>query len=139
MSSDQCALNADGSFKDTNNIQSFNDKDNDEPLQSSATIAQPLGRGFCNKTANRFSDTVACERLNSDEELGPLSEPPKRKCATRTSKVSARVATPLSSSNSFDTLAIKQSSGEEDGSFGADSSDKSGISNTEVWVIHMRS
>jgi hypothetical protein len=83
MSSDQCALNADGSFEDTNNIQSFNDKDNDEPLQSSATIAQPLGRGLCNKTANRFSDTVARERLDSDEELGPLSEPPKRKCATR--------------------------------------------------------
>jgi len=43
MSSDQCALNADGSLKDVNDIQWFNDKDYDHPLPSSAAIAQPLG------------------------------------------------------------------------------------------------
>ena len=110
MSSDQCALNADGSLKDVNDIQWFNNKDYDNPLPPSAAIAQPLGQGLCNKTTNWFSDTVAHEQLNSDEELGPFTEPPKHKCATQTSKVSARVTAPtLSSSSSFDTLPVKES------------------------------
>ena len=141
MFSDQCALNADSSLKDVNEIQWSNDKDCDHPLPSSPAVAQPLGWGLRNKTTNWFSDAVAHEQLDSDEEIGPFTESPKHKCATWTSKVSVRVAAPtLSSSNSFETLPVKESSGEDDTSFNMDSGDESGngnstesISNTEVW------
>jgi hypothetical protein len=98
---------------------------------------------------NRFSDAVAHEQLDSDEEdLGAFTEPPKRKRTGRASNISGRAAPPtLSLSNSFETLLVEESSDDEDGSFqsesGSESSENSGdestpeiepISNDEVQV-----
>jgi hypothetical protein len=85
MSSEQCALNADGSLKDANQIEWFGDPDDPQPLPSAANAqlpfafpstappAQPLGRGRCNKVTNRFVDAVAHERLGSDKDVADAS------------------------------------------------------------------
>lgn len=147
MSSDQCAQNPDGSLKDPQDIQWFNDVEDTQPLPSTAAPARPLGRGHRNKTTNRFFEAVARDQLDSDEDIGTFIKPSKRKCAARTSNISGGPApATLSSSNSFETLLVEESSDDdEDGSFKSDSGDKSGedssdesmfdaelISNTEV-------
>ena len=150
MSSDQCAQNPDGSLKDPKDIQWFNDVEDAQPLPSHTAPAQPLGRGLRNKTTKRFSDAVAREQLDSDEDgLNTFAEPPKRKRVVRASNVSGDAAPQtLSSSNSFDTLPVEESSDDdEDGSFksdsGSESDDDSGdqstpdlelISNDEVGI-----
>jgi hypothetical protein len=55
MSTDQCAQNPDGSLKDAKDIQWFHDKDDAQPLPSTAAPVQPLGRGLRNKATSRFS------------------------------------------------------------------------------------
>jgi hypothetical protein len=149
MSSDQCAQNPDGSLKDPQEIQWFNDADDTQPLPSTTTPAQPLGRGHRNKTTNRFFDAVAREQLDSDEDVGTFIKPSKRKRAARTSNISGGPApAALCSSNSFEMLPVEESSDDdEDDSFKSDSGGKSGedpsdesmfdaepISNAEVRV-----
>ena len=135
MSSDQCAQNPDGSLKDAEDIQWFNDRDGDNPLPNSASNVQPLSRGLRNKTTGRLSDAITRKQLGSDEEdLGSFSQPPKRKRAARASKTSVPT---LSSSNSFEQLLVEESSGDNE-SFKAGSGDESSgestdyISNNEV-------
>ena len=56
---DQCALNPDGSLKDAKDIQWFHDKDDAQPLTSTASSTQPgqpLSRGLRNKAINQFLD-----------------------------------------------------------------------------------
>jgi len=128
MSSDQCALNPDGSLKDPKDIQWFNDAEDAQPLPSPAAPAQHLGRGLRNKTTSRFSDAVARERLGSDEEdLDGFTEPPKRKRTLRALNISDGAAPPsLSLSNSFETLLVEESSDDDqDGSFRSDSGSES--------------
>ena len=146
MYSDQCAQNPDGSLKDPKDIQWFNDVEDTQPLPFHTAPAQPLGRGLCNKTTKCFSDAVAREQLDSDDDgLHTFTKPPKRKCAVRASNISGDAA--LSSSNSFDTLLVEESSDDEDRSFksdsGSESDDDSGdqstpdlelISNEEVGI-----
>ena len=125
MSSDQCAQNPDGSLKDPKDIQWFNDAEDAQPLPSPA---QPLGRGHRNKAMNRFSDALAHEQLDSDEEdLNAFTEASKRKHAVHASNVSGGAGPPtLSSSNSFETLPVEESSDDnEDGSFKSDSGSES--------------
>jgi len=125
MSSDQCAQNPNGSLKDPKDIQWFNDAEDAQPLPSPA---QPLGRGRRNKAMNRFSDALAREQLDSDEEdLNAFTEAPKRKRAVHASNVSGGAGPPtLSSSNSFETLPVEESSDDnEDGSFKSDSGSES--------------
>jgi hypothetical protein len=138
MSSDQCAQNPDGSLKDPKDIQWFNDKDNNAPIPSSAAHSKPLGRGLRTKTTNRLSDAIARKQLGSDEEdIAAFSQPPKCKCATH---ASAGTKPPtLSSANSFESLQVEESAGDnEDESFKTDSGDESdnqstdAISNNEV-------
>ena len=66
MSSDQCTLNPDGSLKDPKDIQWFNDKDDDDPLPSSAAYHKPLGRGLRYKTTDRLSDACQTPLLVND-------------------------------------------------------------------------
>ena len=127
MSSDQCTQNPDGSLKDLKDIQWFDDAEDAQPLPSLAAPTHSLGRGLRNKTTNRFSDAIAREKLDSDEEdLNVFTEPPKRKRTARASNVSGSAALPtLSSSNSFETLPVEESSDDdEDGSFKSDSGNK---------------
>ena len=127
MSSDQCAQNPNGSLKDPKDIQWFDDAEDAQPLPSLAAPTHSLGRGLRNKTTNRFSDAIAREKLDSDEEdLNVFTEPPKRKRTARASNVSGSAALPtLSSSNSFETLPVEESSDDdEDGSFKSDSGNK---------------
>jgi hypothetical protein len=134
MSSDQCAQNPDGSLKDPKDIQWFNDAEDAQPLPFPAAPTHSLGRGLRNKTTNRFSDAVAREKLDSDEEdLDAFAEPPKRKRAARASNISGSAALPtLSSSNSFETLPVEESSDDdEDGSFKSDSGSESGEDSSE--------
>ena len=86
-------------------IQWFNDAEDLQPLPFLAAPTHSLGRGLRNTTMNRFSDAVAREKLDSDEEdLNALAEPPKRKRAACASNISGSAALPtLSSSNSFET------------------------------------
>jgi len=137
MSTDQCALNPNGSLKDPKDIQWFFDKDDAHPLPSdpsTATPAQPLGRGHRNKAAIRFLDAVARERLGSDEPEDPIApaRPPGHKHAAGA------------------TLPEGSSAVEKDGSFqpnsGSESEDDSGgdteleyISNNEVRVVLLQS
>src|ERR1700679_3689571 len=116
MSSDQCAQNPDGSLKDPEDIQWFNDAEDAQPLPS---LAQPLGRGRRIKATNRFSDALAREQLDSDEDLNTFTEAPKRKRAVHASNVSGSAGPPtLSLSNSFETLPVEESSDDnEDESF----------------------
>jgi hypothetical protein len=133
MSSNQCARNPDGSLKDPKNIQWFNDAEDTQPLPFPAP-AHRLGRGLRNKTTNRFSDAVAREKLDSDEEdLHAFAEPPKRKHAARPSNVSGSAALPtLSPSNLFEMLPVEESSDDdEDGSFKSDSGSESGEDSSE--------
>jgi hypothetical protein len=134
MSSDQCAQNPDGSLKDLKDIQWFNDAEDAQPLPFPAAPAHRLGRGLHNKTMNWFSDAVACEKLDSDEEdLNAFAEPPKRKHAACASNIfgSATLLT-LSSSNSFETLPVEESlDDDEDGSFKSDSGSESGEDSSE--------
>jgi hypothetical protein len=86
MSTDQCAQNPNGSFKDTKEIQWFYDKDDAEPLPldpSAVGPSQALWHGLCNKATNRFMDAVAREQLGSDEE--DLYGPPRCKHIARAS------------------------------------------------------
>ena len=156
MSSDQCALNPNGSLKDTKDIQWFNDLDDAHPLPNptSTALAQPLGQGRCNKTANWFLDTVAREQLDSDQELNSFIQPSKSKHAVCHGALnisnSSACPPPLASSNSFKVLLVEQSSDDEDdGSFKSDCGSESGddssddstpelaqISNDEVRVQH---
>jgi hypothetical protein len=134
MSSDQCAQNPDGSLKDPKDIQWFDDAEDAQPLPSLAAPTHSLGRGLRNKTTNRFSDAIAREKLDSDEEdLNVFTEPPKRKRTARASNVSGSAALPtLSSSNSFETLPVEESSDDdEDGSFKLDSGSESGEDSSE--------
>jgi len=72
MSSDQCALNADSSLKDVNNIQWFI-----MTIPPFLCCCFPTSKpGVHNKAINQSSDAVAHEQFNSDEELGPFTEPP---------------------------------------------------------------
>src|SRR5262245_46856556 len=113
MSSDQCALNLDGTLKDAKDIPWFYDKDDDEPLPPLAPAAAqsvPLGCGLHNKTTNHFSDAIAHEHLGSDEDLDASFELPKCRHATHASKSSAGASVPpLSSRNSFKTLQVEES------------------------------
>jgi len=89
---------------------------------------QPLGRGHRNKAMNRFSDALAHEQLDSDEEdLNAFTEASKRKHAVHASNISGGAGPPtLSSSNSFETLPVEESSDDnEDGSFKSDSGSES--------------
>lgn len=142
MSTDQCAQNADGSLKDAAEIQWFHDKDDAQPLPSTAAPAQqpqPLGRGLRNKAASRFMDAVAREQLGSDEEnLDAFVRPPKRKRAPRASNVSDGAAPPTLSS--FATLPLEESSDDEnDGNFqsvfGSESGDDSDSDSTDLELI----
>jgi hypothetical protein len=91
---------------------------------------------------NRFSDAVAREQLDSDEEdLSAFTEPPKRKRTGWASNISGRAAFPtLSLSNLFETLPVEESlDDDEDGSFQSESGSESTpeiepISNDEVQV-----
>ena len=156
MSMDQCALNPNGSLKDPKDIQWFFDKDDARPLPSdpsTATPAQPLGRGHRNKAANRFLDAVARERLGSDEPEDPIApaRPPGHKHAAGASNISDGAAsTTLPPRNSLETLLEGSSAVEKDGSFqpnsGSESEDDSGgdteleyISNNEVRVVLLQS
>ena len=82
MSSDQCALDPDGSLKDARDIQWYNDPDDDQPLPPAplgppaVSPAEPLGRGRRNKVTSRFADAVARERLRSDDEDITPARPP---------------------------------------------------------------
>jgi len=125
MSSDQCAQNPDGSLKDPKDIQWFNDAEDAQPLPSPA---KPLGRGRHNKATNRFLDALTREQLDSDEEdLNTFTKVPKCKHAVHASNVSGGAGPPtLSSSNSFETLLVEESSDDnEDGSFKLDSGSES--------------
>jgi hypothetical protein len=144
MSSDQCALNPDGSLKDAKDIQWFNDPDDAQPLSldpSTPAPSQPLGRGHRNKVTNRFLDAVARERLGSDEEADAFAKPPKRKNPVRASNTSNGAAPPtLSSGSSFGTLPEEVSSdGDEEKSFqspsGSESGDKSSDESTDLELI----
>ena len=136
MSLDQCALDPDGNLKDPKDIQWFNDPDNTQPLPNptGAALAQPpsLGRGHRNKTANQFLDAVACEQLDSDQELdalNPFIQPSKPKHAARSLNISSHSARPppLASSNLFKVLPVEESSDDEDdGSFKSDCGSESG-------------
>jgi hypothetical protein len=125
MSTDQCAQNPDGTLKDANNIQWFFDKDDAQPLPSAAPSPQPLGRGLRNKAANRFFDTVARERLGSDDE--DLNGPPRRKRIARTSNVSGGAVPPTTS----EILPVEEPSDtEKDQTFQSDGDSKSSDDDT---------
>jgi hypothetical protein len=82
MSSDQCTQNPDGSLKHPNDIQWFNDVKDAQPLPSHTAPAQPLGQGLHNKTTKQFTDAVAHEQLDSDEDgLNTFTKPSKCKHA----------------------------------------------------------
>jgi len=67
---------------------------------------------------NWFSDAIAHEQLDSDKDLNASTEPPKHKLAAAPQT--------LSSSNSFGTLPVEESSDDDqDGSFKLDSGSKS--------------
>lgn len=140
MSTDQCALNPDGSLKDPKDIQWFHDKDDAHPLPSSAPV-QTLGRGLRNKATNRFSDAIACERLGSDEENpDTFTRPPKRKRAAHASDGSGDSAPTLPLTNSLEAPLVEEiSDDEKDGAFQSDSrsesSDGSDDGPTELELI----
>ena len=148
MSSDQCAQNPDGSLKDPKDIQWFNDAEDAHPLPFPAAPAHCLGQGLRNKTTNQFSDAVACEKPDSDEEdPNTFAEPPKHKWASCASNVSGSATLlTLSSSNSFQTLPVEECSDDDlDGSFKSDSGSELGedsseepdlelIANDKVWI-----
>jgi hypothetical protein len=121
MSTDQCAQNPDGSLKDAKEIQWFHNKDDMQPLPSTATPqplpstaapAQPLGRGLRNKATSRFSEAVVREQLGSDEEdLGAFVRPPRRKRTAQPARAlnvsgGAAAAAPPSR-NSFEVLLVE--------------------------------
>ena len=125
MSSDQCAQNPDGSLKYLKAILWFNDAEDVQPLPSPA---QPLGRGHRNKATNRFSDALVREQLASDEEeITTFTKVPKHKRTVRASNFSDGSGPPtLSSSNSFETLPVEETSDDnEDDSFKSDSGSES--------------
>jgi len=129
MSLDQCVKNPDGSLKDPKDIQWFNDVEDAQPLPFPATPVHCPGRGLCNKTTNQFSDAVAHEKLDSDEEdIDAFTAPHKGKCTACASNISgcASVLT-LSSSQSFEMLLMEESlDDDEDGSFKTDSGSELG-------------
>jgi hypothetical protein len=99
-----------------------------QKMPSPPSPAQPLGQGHCNKAMNQFSDALAHEQLDSDEEdFNAFTKAPKRKCTAHASNISSG-ASPLtlSLSNSFETLLVEESSDDsEDGSFKSDSGPES--------------
>jgi hypothetical protein len=150
MSSDQCALNPDGSFKDAKDIQWYNDPDDAQPLPpdpsgaasteplpldpSAATSAQPLGRGRRNKVASRFMDALAREQLGSDDEDGATTKRRRRKLPARASNISGAALPSLASSGMLPDEV--SSDGNKDDSFqspsGSESGDKSGSESTDL-------
>jgi hypothetical protein len=76
---------------------------------------------------NQFSDTIAHEKLDSDEDLNAFAEPPKHKQAAHDANFSGAAAPQtLSSSNSFETLLVEESLDDnKDGSFKLGSGDES--------------
>ena len=137
MSTDQCALNPDGSLKDPKDIQWFHDKDDAHSLPSSAPV-QTLGHGLRNKATNQFSDAIARERLGSDEENpDTFTRPPKCKCAAHASDISGDSAPTLPSTNSLEAPPVEEiSDDEKDGAFQLDSrSESSDDGSTESELI----
>jgi len=127
MSTDQCAQNPDGSLKDAKDIQWFHDKDDTQPLPSTAAPVQPLGRGLRNKATSRFSEAVVREQLGSDEEdLGAFVRPPRRKRAAQPARALNVAAAAPPSRNSFEVLPVEDPSDEDDGTFETDTGSESG-------------
>lgn len=142
MSSDQCALDPDGSLKDARDIQWYNDPDDDQPLPPAplgppaVSPAEPLGRGRRNKVTSRFADAVARERLRSDDEDIAPARPPTRKRLVAPPRATA----PGPSDDAVDTLPKESSDADENASFRASSSSaesgsESGHGSTDVDLI----
>ena len=117
--SDQCALNQNGTLKDTSEIDFIHDLDDPCPVISSTT--QPLGHGHRTKKTHRLSKSIVCEQLGSDmEDDGGFVAPPKCRRAHGTVS-SASNTTSFRMHNSFKMLSRDENvTDADDGNFSDD-------------------
>lgn len=114
MSSEQCALDANGNLKDAKHILFYNDPDDSEPIHnppSNNTVPPTLRRGHRSKNTTRLKESIAQEQLDSDADgLEEFTSAPKR-TRVRNNKTSRSTTTatavPLSSGNVFDPLSVE--------------------------------
>jgi hypothetical protein len=154
MFTNQYALNSDGSLKDAKDIKWSYNKDNKQPLPrlrvpftvnaqavqpltstatpATATPAQPLGYGLCNKATTWFLDAIAHEQLSSDgKDPNTFVKPPRCKCAAQPARTPQPPPT-LSSSNSFVVLPVEEpSDNENDGTFQTESGSESDVNSSD--------